>query len=272
MALLPGPFSRLASATVSGIVSTVAQTFAGVKTFLALLVASAGIQVGALFNTNGGSAGDVVMKVGTSTADASVNAAAKLLSVRTGIGATEVEYIFARKSEVTFWGASVTKVKWDAGGANQWQMRASPTTNFSIGINDSAEYMKLRASDGFISADFGIAVGDGSLGSTASYVKIYAGLGRIDQWGFDSTGTAGAATINRPTGKSSVAAAQSSVVITNSQVTAASRIIITPMENGTNNAEFRMFKVTPAAGSFTVTLSSAASVAWPFCWEVSNIL
>lgn len=81
-----------ASATVAGVVDFAAQTFAGVKTFTSTLIASAGIQLGALWNTNGTGASDVGVKIGVSTADASVNASAKIASFRTGIGGTEVEY------------------------------------------------------------------------------------------------------------------------------------------------------------------------------------
>jgi hypothetical protein len=87
------PFSRLASATVAGLVSIAAQTFAGVKTFTSAIVASAGIQLGALWNTNGGTAGDVVLKLGTTLPAGSTNATATLVSFRNGIGGTENELI-----------------------------------------------------------------------------------------------------------------------------------------------------------------------------------
>lgn len=84
-----------ASSSARGLVNTIAQSFQGVKTFLATLIASAGIQVGLLFNTNGTGASDVAVKVGTAVANASVNTAAKLLSVRAGLnGGTEVEKLF----------------------------------------------------------------------------------------------------------------------------------------------------------------------------------
>lgn len=87
-----------ASGTARGLVSLLAQTFAGVKTFAATIIASAGIQLSSLWNTNGTGASDVGVKVGVSTADASVNAAAKLLSVRTGLnGGTEVEKWYVAK-------------------------------------------------------------------------------------------------------------------------------------------------------------------------------
>jgi hypothetical protein len=86
-----------ASDTVQGIMTTAAQTFAGPKTFAATLIASAGIQVASLFNTNGTSSGDRGVVVGFSTDDGSVNAGAKPLSVGTGVGGTYVEAFHVRK-------------------------------------------------------------------------------------------------------------------------------------------------------------------------------
>jgi hypothetical protein len=48
-------------------------------------------------NTNGTGASDVCIKVGTSTADGSVNATAKLLSVITGITGTETTQVYFTK-------------------------------------------------------------------------------------------------------------------------------------------------------------------------------
>lgn len=93
-----------ASGTVRGLVSTVAQTFAGVKTFLAAAVFSAGVQLALLFNTNGSGAADVVVKLGTTLADASTNAAARLLSVRAGIGGTEQEWFAVTRNGIYFAG------------------------------------------------------------------------------------------------------------------------------------------------------------------------
>lgn len=86
-----------ASELVAGVVSLGAQTFAGAKTFTSAIIASAGVQLSALWNTNGTGASDVGVKVGVSTADGSANAAAKLLLVCTGIGGTEVEKFYVRK-------------------------------------------------------------------------------------------------------------------------------------------------------------------------------
>jgi hypothetical protein len=83
----------------------------------------------------------------------------------------------------------------------------------------------------------------------------------------DSSGTPGAATINKPSGKSAIAAGASSVVITNSVVTAASEVIVTPLDL---DATLTSYKAVPAAGSFTVTGNANATAAWKFSWWVLN--
>jgi hypothetical protein len=244
-----------ASATVAGVVDTAAQTIAGIKTLTSTLIASAGIQVGSLWNTNGAGASDVVLKVGTTAADASVNAAAKLLSVRTGIGATEVESFYFTKALLYFGGSGVFSIEKDLVGG--------------LGIKTSSTAIFTWLPSGIARSGYGFDLNP-AWGAYLSFQVVSSGL--VNQRGTDSTGTPGAATIDRPIGKSSIAAAASSVVITNNLVTALSHIVITPMENGTSNAEFRNFKVTPAAGSFTVTVNAATTVAWPFAWRVATIL
>ena len=85
------------AAVVDAVLLTGAQTVAGIKTFTSALVASAGIQLASLWNTNGTGASDVCVKVGTSTADGSVNATARVVSFGTGIGGTYVEKAFIDK-------------------------------------------------------------------------------------------------------------------------------------------------------------------------------
>lgn len=95
----PGP----ASATVAGIVNLIAQTFAGVKTFLGTIIASAGVQLGLLFNTNGTGASDRSIVVGTNVPDGSVNSSARLFTVATGVGGTEVDHLRVTKGGTFIW-------------------------------------------------------------------------------------------------------------------------------------------------------------------------
>jgi hypothetical protein len=86
--------------------------------------------------------------------------------------------------------------------------------------------------------------------------------------GTDSSGTPGAATIDKPTGISAIANGAASVVITNALAKTTSRIMITWL--GDHGAARSW--VTPAAGGFTVNLSAAAGADTSFCWEVSDLL
>jgi hypothetical protein len=217
-----------------------------------------------LFGQTGAGASDVATKVGTSVADGTVNAGAKLLSVRTGVGGTEVERAFFQKGGLTFWGASSNAIKWDNGTPGvSWQIEAAPGTGSLRFGNNTSTYFGLRFSDGYAVSEFGYEF---SVGATV-YLKTR--LGALDQWGTDSTGTPGAATINKPTGKSAIAIGASSVVITNSLVTAASRVIIT---QHARDATCKELIAVPAAGSFTVSGTANATAALPFSWQVSNIL
>lgn len=253
--MTPSPFSRLATAAVSGLVSKLDQTFAGVKTFTSAIIAAAGVQTASVFSTNGTGASDVVLKVGTTQADASVNSAAKLWALYTGLGGTEVPRYYFTKDTLYLGGGGVWSLFLESGGAFSWK-------------TGSVTLLQLLSS-GITRSGYGIDINP-SFGAYLSFQALVSGL--VNQRGTDSTGTPGAATIDRPIGKSSIAATASSVVITNNLVTALSHIVITPMENGTSNAEFRNFKVTPAAGSFTVTVNAATTVAWPFAWRVATIL
>lgn len=83
----------------------------------------------------------------------------------------------------------------------------------------------------------------------------------------DSSATPGAATINKTTGRAAIAAAASSVVITNDKVTANS-IILVQLE--TADATLTRVIVTPGAGSFTVTGNAAATATTKFSFVVIN--
>jgi hypothetical protein len=91
-----------ASDVVDGIVNRSAQTFAGIKSFASTIIASAGIQVATLFNTNGTSSGDRGVVVGFSTADGSVHSSAYPFSVATGVGGTPVYKFYVDKNG-DFW-------------------------------------------------------------------------------------------------------------------------------------------------------------------------
>lgn len=320
MNLNPAPFSRLASTIRSGLVSTIAQTFAGVKTFAGGLIASAGVTINAAltvakppvvnepsvylpapvssggyglagavlwsttnsylhhsttalslkayavplkltaaFSTvevaggNGTGASDVGVKIGTSTADASVNASAKIASFRTGIGGTEVEKAYVAKD----------------GGL--WN------TNGRLGSFSSANV--------YVWCDSGAA----RLVYTTTVLEVLSGVmqlfdgsayswkvtnGRVDQSGTDSSGTPGSRTganaINKPTGKSAIASGQTTCQIDNSLVAAGDQVHIT--WHGDLGTQSKIPWVTTAAGSFTVNVGTAPGSAVAFCWTIQKRL
>lgn len=81
----------------------------------------------------------------------------------------------------------------------------------------------------------------------------------------DSSGTPGAATINQACGRSAIAAGASSAVITNSLVTAASHIFISP---GARDATGLLPIAVPAAGSFTLSTTANCTAALTIDWFV----
>lgn len=81
----------------------------------------------------------------------------------------------------------------------------------------------------------------------------------------DSSGTPGAATINKGSGRSAIASLAAAVTITNSVVTATSIVLIAPEDL---DATLLTYKVVPAAGSFVVTGNAAATLDWKFRWAV----
>lgn len=297
--MTPSPFSRAASATVSGLVSVAAQTFAGPKTF---------------DSKNGSGASDVGTTIGTSVADASVSTTAKILSSGTGIGGTYVEYLFLQKASSlvsllvldtkSTTNASHILLKNQGAGDGGLTFEGSPANGgVGIGLGSASTrglyfqatnrtmswWVNNDAYSGSALATFLFESVDGSGTISKPWMQWdvpnnHTGLawnfrynsaamlqvtvaGMLSQSGTDSTGTPGAATINKPTGKSAIAAGASNVVITNSLVTAASNIIITPHAR---DATCKELIVVPAAGSFTVSGTANATAALPFSWRVAN--
>lgn len=84
----------------------------------------------------------------------------------------------------------------------------------------------------------------------------------------DSSATPGNVTNNSPRGKAAFAAAGSSVVVTNSLVTAASSVFV--QQEAADATLTFITSVVPAAGSFTVTGNAAATAATKFSFLVVN--
>jgi hypothetical protein len=277
----------------------------GVKTFTSTIIASVGIQVGLLFNTNGGGASDVGVKVGVSTADASLNGAAKLWSVRAGLnGGTEVERAFVDKG----FGLVATDCV-EIGGSSGTAFRdpavvltmnaVSKTWLFNAYDNGSARMALTRL------GRFAVGNGPVATDSQGCSTRIMAALGaneptlrvdqrsthnepiiearanfettpliiwrllptgRLDVYGTDRTATIGADTQNRPVGINTLASGATSVVITNSLVGTASHVMVTFHADPGGRVW-----VTKAVGSFTVNVSAAPGANAPFSWEVKGL-
>mgnify|MGYP001588215698 CR=1 FL=1 len=79
---------------------------------------------------------------------------------------------------------------------------------------------------------------------------------------YTNTATVGAVTINKASGRVNIAASGTSVVVTNSLVTAASHVFVVA---STNDATARVTNVVPAAGSFTInTVAVTAETSFNF--------
>jgi hypothetical protein len=82
-----------------------------------------------------------------------------------------------------------------------------------------------------------------------------------------ATGTTGAQTINKPSGKVNFAAAATTLVVTNSLVTTSSNVFV--QVNGTD-VTFTSARVTLASGSFTITANAAATAETSVSFFVIN--
>lgn len=122
-----------------------------------------------------------------------------------------------------------------------WYRTAAPDVRLAIGGN----YAYLFSTTQFLPT----VTGQNDIGSAAfAWRRLY-----LD---FTNTGTVGAVTINKACGRVIVAAAATSVVVTNSIVTAASNIMCTIAQN---DATAVIKNVVAAAGSFTINLNAAAT-------------
>ena len=220
-----------------------------------------------LLAQNGSSSSDVCVKEGTTLADGSVHANAKLWSLRTGIGGTETERIFAKKGEFTFWGDFVTIVKWDAGGGNHWEMRARPGFNWELG-NNTVTYMGCRLSDGYCFTQYGFEVNPTG---SQSLIKLWGSSngGRIDQRGSDRRATIGNDSPgNFPMGINTLASGATTCTITTSLCTTASHVEITWLAD----PGARHWVDVSVAGQFTVNLASAPGANKSFSWRISGLV
>lgn len=231
-----------ATSTGRGLLSAVAQSIGGVKTFASRLVAAAGVQVASLFNINGTGSTDVVMRIGTSVADASVNATAKLISVRTGIGATEVEKWWVNKLGPVQPINGQYGLNGDAGGIFLTYRTVDGMAGFS---NGAAAFLGIFPGTGASACSGGFTSGGGFTGPAFNVTGAITDLSGTPS----TTGT-----INAAKGRAAISAAAASFTMANSVVTANSVVLVEWEDN-----PGQRHHVVPTAGQFVITLEAGAA-------------
>lgn len=108
--------------------------------------------------------------------------------------------------------------------------------------------------------------GNVTLGAAGTGSTTLTRLNSLTVLSADTSGTPGNATINNLSGRAAFAAGGSTVVITNSLVTANSKVFVQQR----NDATLKSVAVNPAAGSFTVTGNAAATAITIFNFLVVN--
>ena len=109
--------------------------------------------------------------------------------------------------------------------------------------------------------------GNATFGASGTGSTTVQRVGALSVLTTDTSGTPGNTTINTLSGRAAFAAAGTTVVVTNSTVTAASKVFVS-LRGG--DATLTSVRVTPAAGSFTVTGIAAATATTIFDFFVVN--
>ena len=303
----PGP----ATETRTGLVSTIAQIFGGLKRF------ANGIESAFVRNTNGTSSADTVVSVGTSQAHASVDAQAKILAVLTGLGGTPTELLTVRKGTsfvppmtltVPNAGNAVGLVI-NGGNAGWGGMHWLPSSGGRVAFGayggspggvetenrglhfyqnanafDATALMRFTVGNGATVAasvpcfDYNVPA---NIQATQRIVR-FAITGTDEKWalnnagvvmadGTDSSGTPGAATINKPSGRSAIASGSTNVKITNSLVAANDCVHVT-MHGDLGTQTKPWFVDASVAGEFTIQLSNASANNVSFSWRLEKLV
>ena len=127
----------------------------------------------------------------------------------------------------------------------------------SIGFSHAGALIISTQPSAFV---FGLSPGTVDIGSpTGSARRFY-----LD---YTNTGTVGAVTINKAAGRVNIAAAGTSVVVTNSFATANAEIMAVA---SVNDATCWVKSVVPAAGSFTITTNAACTAQTAFSYFIVN--
>lgn len=137
---------------------------------------------------------------------------------------------------------------WTNGAQRTW---LDETGRFGIGVDPAARLHVQGA--GATSANNALQIQN----STPSTLYNIRNDGQISFWATNTaTGTTGAQTISRPSGTVNFLAGTSSLVVTNTLVTTSSIVFAVVR---TNDTTATIKNVVPGAGSFTITLTAAAT-------------
>lgn len=165
----------------------------------------------------------------------------------------------------------VAGVPYDSAGALLVDSNvAAQNANATFAALTATGGLTVQSSNGLLSDGYGIRWGDASVGvygnganetisayaASIEQLQISSASGLAVQHTVTAAGTTGNQTINKPAGTVNIAAAGTTVTVTNSLVTANSHVFTTI---GTNDATARIANVVPAAGSFVVNLTAAAT-------------
>jgi hypothetical protein len=153
-----------------------------------------------------------------------------------------------------------------------------PTTGVPAGLMgaDGKEYLLATTANGpgaaapAAYAPGAVAITGGSvngtpIGATTPSTGAFSTL-KVGTFA-DQSGSPGNVTNNGTHGRAAFAAAGTAVVVTNSTVAATSTVLVSL---GGTDSTLTTVRVTPAAGSFTVTGNAAATATTPFDYVVVN--
>lgn len=154
------------------------------------------------------------------------------------------------------------------------QFLVDPTTNRIVGVKnpDGTDYFFGTATTPAAAAPHnpsGVAITGGAIDGTpiGATTPAVVKSSNFQANRTDISGTPGNGTVNNPRGRAAFAAAGTTVVVTNSLVTATSTVLV---QLGGSDVTLTTVRVTPAAGSFTVTGNAAATATTPFDFFVVN--
>lgn len=155
---------------------------------------------------------------------------------------------------------------------------ASETTNILVGtqtqpqgaitVNSLSTFGVFSATGASNKTLTSSGSGNVTVGATGTGTTTITRVNNFTVVNTDTSGTPGNATINGAGGRAAFAAAASTCVITNSNVTAASKVFVSL--TGAADSTLKYVTVTPGAGTFTVTGNASATATTVFDFFVVN--